>query len=338
MAIPYVVAVPPTGAPVQIPLSGGTSCTLTNLSGIYPITLCSNDGFVNGTTWPLSPGICSVFHGSNTLFAKNSGPKEIDILVQDTSSPSTNVSNISQYYYNHLINESLAYPPNLNGQQVTLQPTSTALVFVSSIILLMSGNIIWSNGLITTFTNQIIQSPYLVVPIPPGSTSAQLFLAFADTSLPTNPVVIWIDETNSPAYVSNVGLSSFPSAGSLPLKAIPVSAQSGIINGATATCQLAAVVGATNYVTGVQFGGTGATAASVATLTVTGLATGDLHLPIPIPTGNTNPVGPVIIPFPTPVPASAVDTAIVATFSSGGSLAGGFYSANIQGYYIKQSV
>jgi hypothetical protein len=114
--------------------------------------------------------------------------------------------------------------------------------------------------------------------------------------------------------------------------AVPVSAASGNVANAAATATLAAQAGHTNYVTGVQITGAGATAASVVTATITGLVGGTASYTVAAPAGVTTGFVPIIITFNPPVPASAVNTAIAVSLPALGS--GNTNAAvAIQGYY-----
>src|SRR5688572_3064268 len=80
-----------------------------------------------------------------------------------------------------------------------------------------------------------------------------------------------------------------------------------------------AVAGATNFVTGFQITGGGATAASVIAITLTGIKGGTQQYSMGIPAGATLDGGDLIVTFPTPLAASAPNTAIVLTVPSFGA-------------------
>lgn len=105
---------------------------------------------------------------------------------------------------------------------------------------------------------------------------------------------------------------------------------------------LAAVSGKTNYITGFDVTGGGATAASVIEISVTGLSSAagsTLKYEVPILAGVTGPAfggasAPYIysVRFPVPLPASATNTAITVTcpsFGAGNTNA----SVCVYGYY-----
>lgn len=86
-----------------------------------------------------------------------------------------------------------------------------------------------------------------------------------------------------------------------------------------ANTTLAAAAAKTTYITGFQITGGGATAASVINVTVTGTITGTMNYNIPVPAGATLGITPLVVSFPVPVPASAVNTAIVVNVPSFGA-------------------
>jgi hypothetical protein len=112
----------------------------------------------------------------------------------------------------------------------------------------------------------------------------------------------------------------FPNIGAYPPGAVATNASSGNVAAATATATLAAVAAKTNYIVGVDVNGGGATAASIISCTITGLIGGTATFSLPIPAGVAVGLTPLSIRFPEPLPASAVNVAIVAscpTFGSG---------------------
>lgn len=107
--------------------------------------------------------------------------------------------------------------------------------------------------------------------------------------------------------------NAFPYGGTL------LNATSGNVAAASAVATLPAVASRTNYITGFDMTGTGATAAAVVTVTVAGLAGGSITFIATAVAGATlaNPV--LSIRFPAPIPASAVNTAITVTCPSLGA-------------------
>jgi hypothetical protein len=85
---------------------------------------------------------------------------------------------------------------------------------------------------------------------------------------------------------------------------------------------LAAVAGKTNYLEGFDLTGGGATGAGFATVTITGLLAGTLVITAAVAAGATAPAftgGVFSIRFPTPLPASAVNTAITVSCGTYGT-------------------
>lgn len=87
------------------------------------------------------------------------------------------------------------------------------------------------------------------------------------------------------------------------------------INAAT----LAAVSSVTNYLSGFEITGAGATGASVVTVTVSGILGGSLIYYIPVPAGANVAITPLVVEFNPPLPASSTDTAISVSAASFGS-------------------
>src|SRR5690242_11450606 len=107
--------------------------------------------------------------------------------------------------------------------------------------------------------------------------------------------------------------------GPYPAGATPITADSGNVAAASAAATLAAAAGVTTYISGFLITASGATAASVVTGTITGVITGTLHFTYVAVAGATTACQPLSVEFPYPIPASAVNTAIVVTLPSLGS-------------------
>lgn len=117
----------------------------------------------------------------------------------------------------------------------------------------------------------------------------------------------------------------------LPPNATIVTATSGNVANATATATIAAVSAKTNYITGFDVTGTGATAGAAAVVTVAGLLGGSITYTYTFATGAAVANTPLIIRFPAPIPASGTNTAI--TVACGASGAGGTNNVvNAYGY------
>jgi hypothetical protein len=104
-----------------------------------------------------------------------------------------------------------------------------------------------------------------------------------------------------------------------PTGSTSITAASGNVANASAVATLAAAAAKTTYITGFTVTGLGATAAGVALVAVTGTITGTLTYVFPVPIGATVGATPLNVQFPQPVPASAVNTAIVVTVPALGS-------------------
>lgn len=81
---------------------------------------------------------------------------------------------------------------------------------------------------------------------------------------------------------------------------------------------LAAAAGMRTYISGFVITGGGATAASVVSVTITGLAN-TLNFDIPVPAGAAAGIQPLWVEFDPPLPASAENTAIVLNVPSFGA-------------------
>ena len=117
----------------------------------------------------------------------------------------------------------------------------------------------------------------------------------------------------------------------LPIGATAVGGTSGNVGAGAVVASLAANLTKTNYVTGFEVTGAGATGTSNIIITLTGLLGGTRSYILVIPAGVNAFVAPLIVAFPTPLPGSAVNTAITVTSPSFG--AGNTHScANIHGF------
>jgi hypothetical protein len=105
----------------------------------------------------------------------------------------------------------------------------------------------------------------------------------------------------------------------LPAGGTAIAGTSGNVANASAAASLAAIAAKTNYVTGVEFTFSGATAASVVVATVTGLLGGTQSYIVAVPAGAVVGGTPLLIKFHPPHPASAVNTAITATIPALGA-------------------
>ena len=100
----------------------------------------------------------------------------------------------------------------------------------------------------------------------------------------------------------------------------PVSSfSSGNVANATATATIPAAAAKLGYITGFEVTGGGATAGSVVSLTITGLLGGTATYSVAVPTGAILGLTPLIVEFLQPLPASAVNTAIVVSLPALGA-------------------
>lgn len=109
-----------------------------------------------------------------------------------------------------------------------------------------------------------------------------------------------------------------------PAQSAPGSAQTPVTASATgaasaATATLPGVAGKTTYITGFQVTGGGATAGSIVVVTVTGILGGTMSYDVAPPTGAAVGMQPLIVTFPIPIPASAVNTPIAVVVPSLGA-------------------
>lgn len=96
-------------------------------------------------------------------------------------------------------------------------------------------------------------------------------------------------------------------------------ADSGSVAASVAFATLTPSAGKTAYLTGVIISGSGATAASVVVASITGLLGGGKNLVLAIPAGVTSQVGPIVIPFNYPIPATGPGVAITVSLPSFGA-------------------
>lgn len=115
------------------------------------------------------------------------------------------------------------------------------------------------------------------------------------------------------------GIMQVAQISEIPYGAIPITAASGNVANASAVATLAATSTKTTYITGFEVTSGGATTGLNVIVTVTGTITGTLSYIHTFPAGPLVPGNPLVVTFATPIPASAVNTAIVVTLPAGGS-------------------
>ncbi len=125
------------------------------------------------------------------------------------------------------------------------------------------------------------------------------------------------DKTGSSPYDTSIvqryrdmGDATFAPVNVTIARPADVNSSSGNVANAIATATLAAAAGKTTYITGFEVTGSGATAGAPALVTVAGVAGGTMTYVLPVVTGVTLANAPLIVAFPNPIPASALNTAI----------------------------
>jgi hypothetical protein len=167
---------------------------------------------------------------------------------------------------------------------------------------------------------QVSEYYYAVIPIPVGGTFQPARVGSSPNLTAGALVTSLYDATGAP-----VGTVDNPfvvtDAGGETSAQTPLTASSGVVSNAIATASLGAAAAETTFITGLQFTASGATAASVVTATLTGLAGGvsPLDYIIAVPAGVDAAVTPLMISFNPPLAASAVDTAITLSVPALGS-------------------
>lgn len=114
-------------------------------------------------------------------------------------------------------------------------------------------------------------------------------------------------------------------------------AASGVVAASTATATIAAQTWGTNYLSGFQVTGSGASSATTVTLTITGLKGGNLTYVVPVPAGVNASVQPLAVSFYPALPASGPNVAIAASLPSFGS-GNAAASVNIQGFNVPSQI
>jgi len=115
--------------------------------------------------------------------------------------------------------------------------------------------------------------------------------------------------------------------------AVSVKASSGNVANAAGVATIPAVAAKTAYISGFDVTGAGATAGSVVSVTVAGLLGGTATYTLTVATGVAIGNAPLAIQFSPPLPASAVNTAIVVTCPALGA-GNTNNTVNAYGYYI----
>jgi hypothetical protein len=139
------------------------------------------------------------------------------------------------------------------------------------------------------------------------------------------PLVVQIGDKTTPtqfAVVDAGGNLSVKLAGAAAppvIPATPVIANTAVAANTACAATMAAVAAKTNYLTALNVSTQGGTAAAAGTLSITGLLGGTITLELGA--AANNPVN-FTLTFPTPLPANAVNVAIVATAAALGATTG----------------
>lgn len=120
---------------------------------------------------------------------------------------------------------------------------------------------------------------------------------------------------------------------SVPNGAVQIGNSSGNVANAAAVATLANAAAKTTYITGFQLTASGATVGLDVVATVAGLLGGTESFIFNFPAGALVGAAPLLVTFPTPLPASAVNTAIVVTLPAGGA-GNTNAAASAQGYQL----
>lgn len=113
------------------------------------------------------------------------------------------------------------------------------------------------------------------------------------------------------AFVQVQNTVSTQAAGVYPAASTPLHSSSGNVANIAATATLAAAVGKTTYISGFEVTGGGATAAALVLATITGLLGGTATYTVSVVAGAAAGNPALVVEFAPPLPASAVNTAIV---------------------------
>lgn len=108
-------------------------------------------------------------------------------------------------------------------------------------------------------------------------------------------------------------------SGPFPVGATAITAASGNVAAAAAVATLPGVANKTTYITGFTITGGGATAAALVLATLVGCVSGTLTFVYGAVAGAALASQALVVSFDTPIPASAVNTAIVLTLPSLGA-------------------
>lgn len=229
------------------------------------------------------------------------------------------------------------------GQTITWQgaPRLYVILFRPDGIFFYIGSLAIPVGVAANVIPNVNTLPYRMASI--NNSAGQLSTTFqasalgvGDSSSQNNtisdPVFQWRRMSVTPAGAAIVSQVPYPgnAAGTI---ATPLQGSSGNVAAAAATVTFSAVASQTNYLSGFDITGAGATGASVILATITGLLGGTRTYALAIPAGVTTGVTPLAVEFNPPLQASAANIAIVVSAPSFG--AGNTNAVvNAQGYLL----
>ena len=141
-----------------------------------------------------------------------------------------------------------------------------------------------------------------------------------------------LDGTSSSSVIAALkGLIRLARVSTSSLAVSAIGNASGNVANAIATATLVSAASKTAWLTKVVVTGAGATAASVVSVTITGLVGGTRTYTVTVPAGATTAIAPLILDFGDGIPASATNTVItvsVPAFGAGNTNV----SVNVEGY------
>jgi len=127
----------------------------------------------------------------------------------------------------------------------------------------------------------------------------------------------WLQTQLSPAVYSGAA-DPVQTVGAYPAGSTPVIASSGNVANAVAAATMPATALVTNYITGFEITGTGATAGLPVTVTITGILGGTISYTYDFSGSAITANNSLQVVYTPALPASAVNTAIVVSCPAGG--------------------
>lgn len=134
-------------------------------------------------------------------------------------------------------------------------------------------------------------------------------------------------------YVDALGKAQFMGINGMPQAAVPVNASSGNVANSAAVATMPADAVKTNYISGFEITAAGATVGIVVVVTVAGIIGGTLSFVFVVPAGALLGAAPLQVVFSMPIPAAAINTAIVVTCPALG-IGNTNAAANVHGFKV----